>query len=316
MIDRRIAAALINGLFAPQKQLPSWLFYDDTGCKLYDQITRLPEYYLTRAESEILREHADDIVSVLRQGVKRVSLAELGAGTATKTQWLLAALTGAQGASTYLACDIATGVLQQLAQGISAAHPLVELRTCVGEHTEAGPLMAQLPGRQALLFLGSSVGNYPDADAVQLLAEMKTFLRSDALLILGTDLKKSLELIQAAYDDAQGVTAAFNKNVLQRLNRELMAEFDPTMFRHVAHWNESTSNIELYLESCGAQRVRVNAFPCEVVLAPGERILTEICAKYDDARVDRVLHAAGWTRAQSFRDRDKHFGLHIAHSGI
>lgn len=316
MTDRRIAAALINGLFAPQKQLPSWLFYDNTGCELYDQITRLPEYYLTRAESEILREHSNDIVAVLQQGAKRVSIAELGAGTAQKTEWLLSALTQAQGASTYLACDIARAVLLQVSERISAAHPLVEVRTCAGLHADAGPLLTQLPGRQALLFLGSSIGNYTDADAVGLLAEMRTLLRDDALLVLGTDLKKSPKLLQAAYDDAQGVTAAFNKNVLQRLNRELMAEFDPTMFRHVAHWNESTSNIELYLESCGVQRVRVNAFPCEIVLASGERILTETCAKYDEARVDRMLHDAGWKRVQSYRDRDEQFALHIAESKV
>lgn len=312
-----IGAAVRAGLSAPRKSLPAWLLYDDAGCALYERITTLPEYYLTRAEAEIFARQGDLMVSRARAEGRgaptaRLSFAELGAGTATKTEHLLAAAVRAQGACTYLACDIAAPPLAAAAERITARLPAVEVRLAVGAHADAGPAIAALPGRQVLLYIGSSIGNATDAEAAALLREMRAFLRPDGLLLLGTDLLKEPARLRAAYDDAAGVTAAFSLNLLSRLNRELGADFALEAFRHVAIWNPETRNVEISLESLRPQRVRLESLDLTVDFAAGEHIHTEICAKYDLPRVDGILAEAGFARVATFYDTEARFGVHLA----
>lgn len=182
----------------------------------------------------------------------------------------------------------------------------------IGAHSAAGPAIAALEDRQLLLWIGSSIGNCTDLDAAQLLTRLRPFLRGDALLLIGTDLVKDPATLQRAYDDARGVTAAFSKNLLVRLNRELGACFDVDGFRHVAEWNAAESNIEVYLEAKRPQHVWVGALGRHYLFARGERIHTETCAKYDAQRIDRILEAAGFERAATQLDSEGRFAVHLA----
>jgi L-histidine N-alpha-methyltransferase len=307
-----VARAVALGLGAERKSLPSWLLYDAAGSALFEQITQLPEYYLTRAEAEILRSRGDEIVAFAARGARRLSFAEIGAGTATKTQALLEAALRAQGSCVYLACDISERPLRQAERRLGSQLPGVEVRIVVGSHIDAGPAIAELEDRQLLLWIGSSIGNSTDLDAAQLLAQMRPFLRDDALLVFGTDLIKEPATLQRAYDDARGVTAAFSKNLLLRLNRELGACFDAEGFRHVAEWHAQDSNIEVYLEATRMQHVWVAALGRYYFFAPGERIHTETCAKYDARRVDGILKAAGFARVATQLDSAGQFAVHLA----
>jgi L-histidine N-alpha-methyltransferase len=300
------------GLSGERKTLPSWLLYDAAGSALFEEITRLPEYYLTRAEAEIFERQGDAIVAFVANGPNKLSIAELGAGCARKTEALLRAAVRAQGSCVYLACDISEAPLRQAQQRLKAQLPGAEVRLVIGTHANAGPAIAKLGHRQVLLWIGSSIGNYPDPDAALQLAAMRRFLRDDAVLVFGTDLVKDVVAIQRAYDDARGVTAAFSKNLLARINRELDACFDLAHFRHVAEWNAPASNIEVYLESTRAQRVWVGRLERYFGFGRGERIHTETCAKYDAARVDRILAAAGFERAATFFDSERRFAVHLA----
>jgi L-histidine N-alpha-methyltransferase len=307
-----VARAVALGLGADRKRLPSWLLYDAAGSALFERITELPEYYLTRAEAEIFARQGDQIVAFASSTGQRLSLAEIGAGTATKTEALLEAALRAQGSCVYLACDISEIPVRQAQQRLRSLLPGTEVRVVVGTHVDAGPAIAALEGRQVLLWIGSSIGNYTDAEAVQLLAQMRRFLRRDALLVFGTDLVKAPETLRRAYDDTRGVTAAFSKNLLVRLNREIGARFDVEAFRHVAEWNAEGSNIEVYLEATRTQQVWVGALGRHYLFGRGERIHTETCAKYDARRVDRILDAAGFARASTLLDSEGRFAVHLA----
>lgn len=306
------AAEVLGGLFAPRKSLPTWLLYDDAGCEIYERITALPEYYLPRAESEILERQSDAIVERAAAGGAELALAEIGAGTAQRTELLIAAVLRRQARAIFLACDIAPAPLAAAAARLRGAHAGLEVRTFAGTHEAACPAIAALPGRQVLLFLGSSIGNYPDDDAVALLAAMRRGLRDDAVLVLGTDLKKDPRVLLPAYDDAQGVTAAFTTNILTRLNREFSCTFRPGAFRHVAAWNAAASNIEIFLEAQGPQRVTIGALGRDAVFADGERIHVETCAKYDAGRVDGILARAGFVRAATFTDAEGRYAIQLA----
>ncbi len=306
------ASDVLGGLFASQKSLPTWLLYDETGCALYERITTLPEYYLTRAETDVLSRRSEDLVARAADASRSFALAEIGAGTATKTELLIAAALRRQGRCVYLACDIAPAPLTSAGLRLRKTCPGVEVRTFVGMHLEAGPEIAAIGDRQVLLFLGSSIGNYSDPEATDLLAGLRRFLRDDALLVLGTDLRKDPKVLCAAYDDAQGVTAGFTKNVLARLNREYACNFRLGTFRHVAEWVEASSNIEISLEARGRQQVEIGALGRDITLLDGERIHLETCAKYDSARVDRLLSGAGFTRVGTLLDSSERYAVQIA----
>jgi L-histidine N-alpha-methyltransferase len=306
-----LAPTVAAGLRASPKRLPPWLFYDEAGSALFEQITELPEYYPTRAEAEIFARDGDAIVELALRG-RDATLVELGAGTATKTQRLVRAAAAQRGHARFVPVDVSPSPLEVARARITAEEPGVVVEPWVATHAEAMPRLAALAGPKVVLFVGSSIGNYEDDDAIALLAGVRGALAPGDALVLGTDLRKAPAVMIEAYDDAAGVTAAFNKNVLARINRELGGRFDLDRFRHVALWNEDRSRIEMHLESVGDQVVAIAGLALAVPFRAGERIHTESSVKYDRAMVDALLGAAGLRRARTWMDGGSRFAVHVA----
>jgi len=312
-VDPAVADAVRKGLGRPKKQLPPWLFYDADGSEWFERITELPEYYLTRAEREIFETHADEIVATAAAGSDTaLRVVELGAGTATKSQVLLKAVVRRQARCLYVPVDVSAAALDIATERLAREEPKVEVRPLVVPHSQATARLKHVAPRRFVLFIGSSIGNFEEREALELLSAVRRGLSAGDALLLGADRKKSPELLLPAYDDAQGVTAAFNKNVLVRINRELGGNFDLESFRHVAIWDEELSRIEMHLESLREQRVRLSALSLEVAFAAGERIHTESSHKYSDERIDSLLSRAGFERRQTFSDPGALFGVHVA----
>jgi L-histidine N-alpha-methyltransferase len=310
-----VIAAVKDGLERPAgtRMLPPWLFYDDEGSRLFDAITRLPEYYLTRAEREIFESQAGDIVEEAAQGGSdRLHVVELGAGTAEKTTVILRALVLRQGRALYMPIDVSGAALDVAVARLQAELPKVDVRPVASRYDDAMPAVEQLGPRRLVLWIGSSIGNYSDVDAITLLQQVRKSLLPGGCVLIGADKKKSPHLLLPAYDDRQGITAAFNKNMLVRLNRELGATFDVASFAHRAVWNEAQSQVEMHLESSVAQTVSLGAAGFSVSFAAGERIHTESSVKYDDARIAKIVAAAGFVLERSTTDRDELFGVHLA----
>jgi dimethylhistidine N-methyltransferase len=307
-----IAEDVRRGLTAHPKTLPPYLFYDEEGSRLYERITELPEYYLTRAERGILVSHARDIVERVQGAAPSLGVIELGAGSASKTQVLLRAIVERGRRCTYVPIDVSRSALAAATQRIGEALPRVQVRAMPVTYDRALRALGEVPSPRLVLFLGSSVGNMPDVDASALLGQFRRALAGDTWLLLGTDLRKSPGVLRAAYDDAAGVTAAFNKNLLVRINRELGGHFDLEGFRHRARWNERKSRVEMHLESTRAQEVAVDALGLRVRFEVGETIHTESCAKYDLPRVGRILASGGFALEATYADHERGFAVHLA----
>ena len=298
-----IAADVRTGLGASPKYLPCHLLYDAAGSELFEAITELPEYYLTRTEQAILEAHAGEIAAAA--GAPR-TVAELGAGTATKTRTILDAVQPA----IYVPIDVSASALEVAAAQL--ARPGLEVRPLVGRYQELLPELAALPAPRLLLFIGSSIGNYEPPAAVALLAAARRCLAPGDAFLLGADLRKSEDVLIPAYDDAAGVTARFTRNVLARLNRELGARFDLDGFRHLAIWNPERSRMEIYLESLRDQRVEIPALAMVVPFARGERIHTENSYKLPLDGQLRLLRDAGFAPAALWRDPREYYAVHLA----
>jgi dimethylhistidine N-methyltransferase len=289
------------------------VFYDARGSAIYEEITDLAVYYPTRAETEALLQHADAMVDALGDG-RPVSVVELGAGTALKSVILLRAL-HARGATTFVPVDVSPTALSLACERVAREVPGVQVHAIVSAHE---PALAALPphdGQRLLLFLGSSIGNYEDPAAIALLRHMRHAMRAGDALLLGTDLRKDIPTLLAAYDDPQGVTARFNLNALVRINRELGGHFEVGRFRHQALWNEEASRIEMHLMSLGRQQVRIDALDLVCTFEDGETIHTENSIKYDTAHVDRLLEPAGLVRQASFHDAGHRVAVHLIRPG-
>jgi dimethylhistidine N-methyltransferase len=303
-----VGAAARAGLLRRRKSLPPWLFYDARGSALFEEITALPEYYLTRTERAILLEQAPAIVSAAGPPLEVV---ELGAGSAAKTEILLEALLERQPRVTYVPLDVSPAALT------SARERLRRLRRVTVRPIEARyPEGLNLPPppegqRRLVLFLGSNIGNYDPPAARTLLTAVARALRPGDALLLGADLRKSSRVLLPAYSDAQGVTGEFNKNVLARLNRELGADFDLGSFRHVAVWNGRRSRVEMHLESRRDQRVTLRALAAEVTFSRAERIHTESSYKLTPVAIRQLLARAGFRVEASWYDERRWFGLHL-----
>ncbi len=311
-----IAEDVRAGLSAGAKSLPPYLFYDDEGSRLYELITALPEYYPSRTERAILERRAPDIVQrVLRGASSTLRVVELGAGTAEKTCVVLSAVVDRQGPCIYVPVDVSASALDEAVTRISAALPTVDVRPLVGSHEDAFEAIGKLGPRRLVLFIGSSIGNFTDDEAIRLLAGVRRGLAPGGALLLGTDLRKSTNVLLPAYDDAAGITAAFNKNILARINRELGATFNLDRFEHVALWNDEASQIEMHLESTVDQDARIGALDLTVHFRAGERIHTESSIKYDLARVDALVERAGFWRECTYTDDAGLFAVHLARVG-
>jgi L-histidine Nalpha-methyltransferase len=307
-----IAVEVFTGLTAEPKTLSPWLFYDEAGSRLFEEITELPEYYVTRTERQILAKHADEIVSAAAGG-RDLSMIELGAGTATKTGLLLNAAVRLQGSVTYYPIDVSQTALDEARTRLEAELPEVTVEPIVADYTEGMRQNSSTrSGRRLVLYIGSSIGNFSPVDAVEVLRGVRVQLSSGDCLLLGTDMVKDARMLHAAYDDAAGVTARFNMNVLTRINRELDADFDPRLFRHQARWNAQESRVEMHLESLQAQKVAVRDLDLEVPFSLGETIHTENSYKFTDESVRALLTRAGFRLREQWSDADKWFTVYLA----
>lgn len=311
--DNTLAGDVRRGLLDnPVKSLPARLLYDEEGSRLFELITELPEYYPARVERAILSAHADDIATAVAADTsQRVHVVELGAGTATKSQIILRALVRRQGRTLYLPIDISDVALREARERLAREEPSVEVRPLAQRHEQALAEVRRVGPRRLVLFIGSSIGNFDDVEAVTLLRAVRNTLAVGGALLLGADRRKPIDVMLAAYDDRGGVTAAFNKNLLVRLNRELGACFKLASFAHRAIWNEQRSAVEMHLESLADQRVRVRHLGVTLSFARGETIHTESSVKYDDARLGCIAAAAGFVCERDFHDVNKWFGVHL-----
>jgi L-histidine N-alpha-methyltransferase len=296
-----------EGLTGSPKSLPPKWFYDAVGSDLFDQITRLPEYYPTRAEAEILRARAAEITAA--SGAD--TLVELGSGTSEKTRILLDAMRDGGSLRRFIPFDVDASVLTSASEAVSAEYPGVDVDAVCGDFEEH---LGKIPpgGRRLVVFLGSTIGNLTPGPRSDFLAALADTLAPGDTLLLGTDLVKDVGRLERAYDDAAGVTARFNLNVLSVVNRELDANFDLAAFEHVARWNAGEERIEMWLRARTAQHVRIGALDLDVDYAAGEEMLTEVSSKFRPEKVTAELAAAGLRRTHWWTDPAGDFGLSLS----
>jgi L-histidine N-alpha-methyltransferase len=317
-----IAQDVLEGLTRSPKSLPPKLFYDAEGSALFERITRLPEYYLTRTERAIFARHAPAICRAARRGAQgagasapahaALEVIELGAGSASKTRLLLAALLEQQAGVVYSPVDVSSAALQTARAALEAEFPALRVRPRVADITSDLRPLLRSPQPKLVLFIGSSIGNFEPEAAVALLRGVRRALAPGDALLLGADLVKPESILLPAYDDSAGVTAAFNQNVLARINRELGGRFDLDSFRHEARWNARASRIEIYLVSRVAQSVPIGLLGITVPFARGESIHTENSYKYTSESLREMFTAAGFHAERVWHDRRRWFAVHLA----
>ena len=294
-----IAEDVLRGLTARPRDLPPKLFYDATGSHLFEQITETPEYYPTRTERAILRDFAGEMV---QQAGNNLTLVELGAGSASKTQVLIEALLRRQLRADFYPVDVSSSALQSALATLNGHFPRLRVAPIVADYTHHLPDLKLLPGRKLVLFLGSTIGNFEPDEAEAFLKSIRRSLQPGDALLIGFDLIKDADVLDAAYNDARGVTAAFNKNVLARINRELGGSFDLDAFEHVAFWNRRKSRIEMHLESVYEQTAWVEDLGRGFHFEKGERIHTENSYKFNTSSIRRLLRRAGFKLEKSWTD--------------
>jgi L-histidine Nalpha-methyltransferase len=309
-----VARAALQGLSAQPKFLPSWLFYDAAGSQLFEAITRLPEYYLTSSEHAIFSRHAEEMIAATA-GIldeQPLSVVELGAGSASKTIVLLRALIARQERALYMPVDISEAALRWASKNVRSALPTIDVQPICSEITNENSLDLPEEGRRLALYIGSSIGNFDPPDAADLLLWLRTQLQPGDALLLGTDMVKNAAPLLAAYNDAAGITAQFNKNVLARLNRELQANFDLMSFDHRAIWNAHASRMEMHLDSKCDQLVHMQALERSFAFRRGESIHTENSYKFQPDTVEDLLMRGGFQLERSWYDEHRWFGVHLA----
>ncbi|MFG1931820.1 L-histidine N(alpha)-methyltransferase [Mycobacterium sp. NPDC048908] len=296
-----------DGLSQSPKSLPPKWFYDSVGSDLFDQITRLPEYYPTRAEAQILRARSAEIAEA--SGAD--TLVELGSGTSEKTRLLLNALSERESLRRFVPFDVDAGMLNAAGSAIQHEYPGVDIEAVCGDFEEH---LGKIPrvGRRLVVFLGSTIGNMTHGPRAQFLSTLSDTLQRGDSLLLGTDLVKDADRLVRAYDDSSGITAQFNRNVLAVVNRELHADFAIDAFAHVAKWNTNEERIEMWLRAVTAQRIAIADLDMTVDFAAGEEMLTEVSCKFRPEGVASELAAAGLQRTHWWTDPAGDFGLSLA----
>ncbi|MDX2539542.1 L-histidine N(alpha)-methyltransferase [Streptomyces scabiei] len=305
--DAALRADVLDGLTRTPKTLPPKWFYDARGSELFERITELPEYYPTRAEREILVGRAGEIAAA--SGAR--TLVELGSGSSDKTRHLLDAMPGLH---TYVPVDVSESALRQAGEALVAERPGLNVHALIADFT-AGLDLPGTPGPRLVVFLGGTIGNLVPGERAAFLAAVRALLAPGDALLLGTDLVKDEAVLVAAYDDAAGVTAEFNKNVLNVVDRELGADFDPDAFDHVALWNAECEWIEMRLRSRTAQTVKIPALDLAVDFEAGEELRTEVSAKFRREGVRAELASAGMELTHWWTDEQGRFALSLSRAG-
>jgi L-histidine N-alpha-methyltransferase len=302
-----MAEEVEEGLRSTPKNLPSKYFYDARGSELFEKITELPEYYPTRTEQALLERFADEITA----DPAPAELIELGSGSGKKTRLLIDAARSHGRLRRYTPFEVSEQIAEQSAQRMAALYPDLQVFVVVGDFElhldEIPPCEARL-----VVFLGGTIGNFMRADAVRFLSGVASLLDDESRFLLGTDLVKDTAVLEAAYNDAQGVTAEFNLNILNVINHHLDADFDPAAFEHVALFNADLARIEMHLRSRADQRVRLRGIDLEVAFARGELMRTEVSHKYTRESVDSMLEEAGLKLERWFTDPDDNFALSLS----
>ncbi|MFF3457108.1 L-histidine N(alpha)-methyltransferase [Streptomyces sp. NPDC002730] len=302
--DAALRADVLHGLTRTPKALPPKWFYDARGSELFEEITRLPEYYPTRAEREILTARASEIAAV--SGAR--TLVELGSGSSEKTRHLLDELNGLH---SYVPVDVSESALTGAAKSLLAERPGLNVHALIADFTR-GLALPGTPGPRLVAFLGGTIGNLLPAERAVFLRSVRSLLAPGDALLLGTDLVKDEEVLVRAYDDASGVTAAFNKNVLSVIARELGADIDPDDFDHVALWDREQEWIEMRLRARSALNVKIPELDLEVSFEAGEEMRTEVSAKFRQEGVRTELAEAGMVLTHWWTDTEGRFALSLA----
>ncbi len=303
------AADVLQGLSLPKKYLPPKYFYDGRGSKLFEAICLTPEYYVTRTEHNILCRNADSIVAKLP---KDASLVEFGSGNSSKTRLLIEALLRRSRSLKYHPIDISSSALASSASELLQHYPSLEVRTIHAEYFDGMESLSTITkGPKLILFLGSNIGNFEPAEAVNFLREIRTRMNPEDRLLVGVDMVKDLAVLEAAYNDAEGVTAEFNLNLLRRINCELDGNFDLDAFRHLALFNPAKSRIEMHLESLVDQTVSIKSIDKEFMFARGETIHTENSYKYTEDKLAGLFVDAGLERSEQWSDEHRYFTVNL-----
>jgi L-histidine Nalpha-methyltransferase len=307
--ERSLADDVLDGLTRPFKELPPKHFYDARGAELFDRICELPEYYPTRAERAILEARADEIAAVTGAS----ELVELGSGTAAKTRLLLRAMAGAGTLRRYVPLDVTEAMVLDCADALVDEFPRLRVHGIVGDFERHLSHVPAPDGPRMVAFLGGTIGNFPPGSRRRFLRTIRKLLRPGIdHLLLGTDLVKDPAVLEAAYDDAAGVTAEFNRNVLRVINRELDADFDVEAFEHVAFFDREREWIEMRLRAQRRMEVHVRKLGLEVAFAPREELRTEISAKFTNDRLRADLMAAGLVLREVLTDPEERFALSLS----
>ena len=293
------ARVVLHGLTSQPKALPPMLFYDAAGSALFEQITELPEYYLTKTEQAIFEQHADDMV---QSASAASAIIELGAGTAKKTMLVLRASLRRHRAVTFIPVDVSGFALEAARHRVRSELPQVAVHPLVLDFTRDSSMFATVPGRKLVLFIGSSIGNFEPMAAGALLRRLRSSLAPGDALLLGTDMRKPEDILLRAYNDSAGVTAQFNLNLLTRLNREFEADFDLNRFAHRAIWNERDSRIEMHLESLARQTVSIGALDLKIPFDRGESIHTENSYKFTPQMIESLAANSGFQIERRWSD--------------
>ena len=298
-----------RGLTGPSKRIPCRFLYDERGSRLFEQICGTPEYYVTRAEHEILADRSEEIANIFPSPI---TLAELGSGSSSKTRLLIEALLRRHGGLRYLPVDISRTMLEASSLDLIDRYDALEIRAIASEYNEGLRHVGAETDRSKLIaWLGSNAGNYERADAAKLLGNVRSAMAPADRLLIGIDLRKDRETLEKAYDDAQGITAKFTVNLLDRINRDLGGHFDLEQFRHRAVYDEAEGRMEIGLVSLRHQRVVVDALDLEIDLAVGEFIHLEHAVKYSPSEIKELAASAGMRAERGWLDSRKCFSLNL-----
>lgn len=307
-IQNELAEAVAKGLTEKPKSLPSWLFYDDNGDRIFQEIMAMPEYYLTNCELDILKAHKNNLLEILKRESKQIKLIELGAGDGIKTEVLLKHFLKNKLDFEYNPVDVSAAVLEQLETRLMKNLPHLQIESKNQRFKDAFlEMRSNQQDRKFVLFMGANIGNFSIDDAQLFINQISRQLNQGDYLMVGFDLKKSPRIIQKAYDDPHGITSRFNLNLLQRLNNNLNANFDLDQFEHYSYYDITSGASKSYLVSKIEQKVQLKDLDLEVNFDKAEYIHTEVSQKYDMVMIEKMAEIANLSIKESYFDKDKYF---------